>query len=421
MVDEEHDPSYKQDDHLRYHARDVALMRASILGIPILLGSATPSLQSVHQCRSSRYKLLSLPSRILDRPLPAYEVVDMRREARKNRVLSQTLRNALVETIEEGQQALIFLNRRGFAAYFLCNTCGHVLQCEHCSVSLTYHRKEDRLRCHYCAWEQTVPERCPVCDHEALASHGFGTERVEEEIKRLLPGEPIIRIDRDTVSHSQRMVEYFNAIRQDKARVLVGTQMIAKGHDFPNITLVGIINADAALQIPDFRAGETTVQMLMQVSGRAGRGEKPGRAILQTYNPAHYTIDSILKMDYLSFCSQELESREMLQYPPFTRLLRLLVTGSREETTREAAHELAAICRKTADELRKSGRHVAILGPSPAPLMKLNRRFRWHLFAKAWINPDLQLFSETLLSRSKDSALLRRVQVAVDRDPLASL
>ncbi len=421
IVDEEHDPSYKQDDHLRYHARDVAIMRASLLEIPILLGSATPSLQSIHQYRSNRYELLRLPSRILERPLPTLEIVDMRREPRKSGVLSRALQKALVETVEEGRQALIFLNRRGFATHFLCNVCGNALQCNHCSVSLTYHQKEDRLRCHYCAWERTVPERCPSCGHDALVSHGFGTERVEKEIKRLLPGEPVVRIDRDTVTHSKRMVEYFNAVRHNKAKVLVGTQMIAKGHDFPNITLVGIINADAALQIPDFRAGETTVQLLMQVSGRAGRGEAPGRAILQTYNPTHYTIQSILDVDYMGFCSKELESREILQYPPFARLLRILITAAKEQTAQEAAAELAALCRQTAAQLRERDRHIAVLGPSPAPLAKLNNRYRQHIFVKAWMNRDLQEFSETVLNQARIKPVFRRVQITFDRDPLASL
>ncbi|MGV8074775.1 MAG: primosomal protein N' [Syntrophobacteraceae bacterium] len=421
IVDEEHDSSYKQDDHLRYHARDVALMRASNLGIPIVLGSATPSLQSVQQCRSNRYRLLSLPSRINDRPLPSLEIVDMRRESRRNRILSERLQKALAETIDSGQQALIFLNRRGFATFFLCTVCGNVLQCDHCTVSLTYHRKEDLLRCHYCNWERKVPKRCPSCDNETLISYGFGTERVEEEIKRLLPGEPIVRIDRDTVRNPRHIVEYFNAVRQEKAKILLGTQMIAKGHDFPNITLVGIINADAALQVPDFRACETTVQLLMQVSGRAGRGEVPGRAILQTYNPDHYTIRSVLDMDYLGFCSEELATREALQYPPFAKLLRLLVTGADNDTTRKAAFTLTSICRETAESLRGHNQHVAILGPSPAPLTRLSNRFRWHVFAKAWTNRDLQGFSESVLDRSKHDPLLRGVQIVFDRDPLASL
>ena len=421
IVDEEHDSSYKQDDHLRYNARDVALVRARMLQIPIVLGSATPSLQSVHHCRSNRYQMLELPRRVLDRPMPELEVVDMRRESGRGRIISRASQEALTETFGAGQQSLVFLNRRGFAVFFLCRSCGHVPHCTHCSVSLTYHQKDDRLRCHYCGWERPVPEVCPACDHASLSPHGFGTERVEEEVKRLLPDARIVRIDRDTVSHSSRMVESLNAVRHDRADVLIGTQMIAKGHDFPNITLVVVVNADTSLQVPDLRAGETTVQLLMQVAGRAGRGDKPGRVILQTYNPAHYTVESVLKMEYLSFCERELESREKLQYPPFAKLLRLLVTASDERKTEDAARQLAVLCRRLAEELRVKGQHVAILGPSVAPLARLNNRFRWHVFVKAWTNQDLQQYTEAVLAESKSSAALRRVQLTVDRDPLTSL
>lgn len=421
IVDEEHDASYKQDDRLRYHARDAALMRASMLGIPILLGSATPSLQSIHHSQNNRYTTLTLPGRIFDRPLPDLQVVDMRREMRGNRILSKPLREALEETKQNGRQALLFLNRRGFATFYLCNSCGYVPQCTACSVSLTYHQKADRLRCHYCGWEQTVPEACPQCGNTILTPHGFGTERVEEEVRKLLPSARIVRIDRDTVNHPLDMVRSLDAVRQRQADVLIGTQMIAKGHDFPNITLVGIINGDTALQIADFRAGETMVQLLMQVAGRAGRGEEPGRVILQTYNPTHYTIESVVRMDYSSFCARELESREKLQYPPFTRFLKLLVTASDETTTRLAAMELGVLCREVALELRDKDCHVAVLGPAPAPLAKLKSRYRWHLFIKAWTNREMQLFTETVLNRGKNHPALRRVQLSVDRDPMMSV
>jgi primosomal protein N' (replication factor Y) len=421
IVDEEHDSSYKQEDHLRYSARDVALMRASMLQAPIVLGSATPSLQSVHHCRSNRYQLLTLPRRIFDRPFPDIQVVDMRREGGRNRIISRVARKAIEETLQGGLQALIFLNRRGFATFFLCHACGYVLQCAHCSVSLTFHQRENRLRCHYCGWESPVLERCTACEQPTLMPHGFGTERVEDEIRRLFPDARIVRIDRDTASRSSRLVESLNAVRQDKADVLVGTQMIAKGHDFPNITLVVVVNGDTALQVPDFRSGETTVQLLMQVSGRAGRGDAPGRVILQTYNPSHYTIESVLKMEYMAFCEKELESRSTLQYPPFAKLLRMLVTASDEKKTEEAARQLAVLARETADRFRAEGRAVAVLGPSAAPLARLHNRFRWHLFIKAWTNQDLQHYTEALLVESKNSPVLRRVQLTVDRDPLTSL
>jgi|WetSurMetagenome_2_1015567.scaffolds.fasta_scaffold45284_1 primosomal protein N' (replication factor Y) (superfamily II helicase) len=417
VIDEEHDSSYKQDDHLRYQARDVALMRARMLKIPIVLGSATPSLQSLFHVQANRYRQLALPRRIYDRPLPDLEVIDMRREKRRERVLSKALKETLTETIGAGQQALLFLNRRGFASFVLCNSCGHVQQCENCSVSLTYHDSNESLWCHYCGTEKKLPARCPVCDHASLILHGFGTERIEKEVKKLLPEARILRIDRDTASEPGYLAECLDAIRAHRANVLIGTQMLTKGHDLPNITLVGVVNADTSLQIADFRAGETTVQLLMQVAGRAGRGDRPGRVILQTYNPSHYTIQSVLHQDYLGFCGKELESRERLQYPPFVKMLRFLVTSTSEELTRQAAHDLADLSRSVAHDFRSQNRYLAILGPSPAPLVKLKNRFRWHIYVKTWMNQDLQQFTEVVLEQSRGYPLLRRVQLAIDRDP----
>jgi primosomal protein N' (replication factor Y) (superfamily II helicase) len=421
IVDEEHDLSYKQEDRLRYHARDVAMVRAQMLKIPIVLGSATPSLQSFHHCQAQRYTRLSLPHRILNRPLPSIEIVDMRHERGKFKVLSGKLQQALAATNAKGQQAILFLNRRGFATFLLCRTCGEALQCPHCSVSLTYHRQRDRLRCHYCGWEQTLPEHCPHCDQASMILHGFGTERVEQELRQILPHAHLARMDRDTVAHAQDMVKILDSIRNGEADVLIGTQMVTKGHDFPNVTLVGVINADTSLQISDFRAGEITVQMLMQVSGRAGRGEEPGQVIIQTYNPQHPTIRCVLNGDYLSFCDQELVSRQQLQYPPFTKLMKLLVTDHRELIAQQAARELAQLCRTQAAQLRSENRPIAVLGPAPAPLWKLKKRYRWHIFIKAWTNNDLQQFTATVLSQTRSMAVMRRVQLAVDRDPMSTL
>lgn len=421
IVDEEHDSSYKQDDTLRYHARDVALMRARLIGVPIVLGSATPSLQSLFHCRAGRYTCLTLPKRVFDRPLPELQLIDMRKQSGRNRILSRELRQALSETMAEGKQALLFLNRRGFATFTLCNVCGNVVQCAHCSVSLTYHQSLGQLCCHYCGWMCPVPETCPVCGHASIFTHGYGTERVEDEVRQLLPGIPIVRLDRDTACQPRRMSETLSAMRRGKARILIGTQMIAKGHDFPDVTLVGVVNGDTSLQIADFRAGETTVQLLMQVAGRAGRGDRPGRVLLQTYNPGHYTIEAVLRMDYMSFVEKELESRERLQYPPFARLLKFLVTSPHEERVRRAAWQLAGLAREIAEELRALGQHTAVLGPSPAPLSKLKNRFRWHVFVKAWNNRDLQELTERVFSRKNKLSPLNRVQVAVDRDPVMSL
>lgn len=421
IVDEEHDSSYKQDDRLRYHGRDVALMRAKRLGIPVVLGSATPSLQSIHHCGQNRYRMLALSRRILDRPLPDLTVVDMRRQKSSDRILSADLKGALKKTTEKGEQALIFLNRRGFATFVLCSGCGEVIQCSHCSVSLTFHQREGLLRCHYCGLQRPIPEQCPLCGRPALFPLGFGTERVEEEIRRLCPEARIVRVDRDTTRRSGQMVARFNAVRREEADILIGTQMVAKGHDFPGITLVGIVNADTALQMSDFRAGEITVQLLMQVAGRAGRGDRPGRVLLQTYNPGHYTIRSVREMDYLRFAHQELESRAKLQYPPYTRLVRFLLGSPKEEVVKRAIGELEVLCRSIARELHSKGMNIALLGPSPAPITKLHNQFRYHLFAKSWTNREMQTFGDRVLAEMKAQPVFRKVLCSIDRDVMNSL
>jgi primosomal protein N' (replication factor Y) len=251
--------------------------------------------------------------------------------------------------------------------------------------------------------------------------HGFGTERVEQELRQVVPQARIARMDRDTIVHARDMVQILDSVRNGEADVLIGTQMVTKGHDFPNMTLVGVINADTSLQISDFRAGEITVQMLLQVSGRAGRGEEPGQVIIQTYNPQHPTIRCVLNGDYLSFCDRELIARQQLQYPPFTKLMKLLVTDHRELVAKEAARELAQMCRTQAAQLSSENHPIAVLGPAPAPLWKLKKRYRWHIFIKAWTNNDLQQFTGMVLAQAKSSALLRRVQLTVDRDPMSTL
>lgn len=417
IVDEEHDTAYKQEDHLRYNARDVALMRGKIVGGPVIMGSATPSIQTIHRCSENRYRSILLPSRILNRPLPELEVVDMRREGGRKGIFSYRLREAIAETVRSGHQVLLFLNRRGYSKYYLCNTCGHALQCESCSVTLTYHKEADRLRCHYCGWEAQLPERCPACGHAALFPRGFGTEKVEKELKKLFPEATVVRVDRDTMNTPRRLVSALSEVRSGKADILLGTQMVSKGHDFPNMTLVGVINADAGLQAPDFRAGETLVQLLIQVAGRAGRGEESGRVIVQTYNPDHFTIDSAMRYDYDGFCREELKSRQTLQYPPFSRLLKLLVTSADEGAAVAGARLLTAMCREKADDFRKTGGSVAVLGPSPATFVKLKNRFRWQLFIKTWTSPDMQNFVQAVLDSVKTDASFRAVQITVDRDP----
>lgn len=421
IVDEEHDSSYKQEERLRYHARDVAVMRARIANVPVILGSATPSLQSFHHACSGRYALVTLFKRVEDRPLPRINIVDMRRHRGPFRVISPELHKALEETLEDDGQAMLFLNRRGFASFFLCRTCGAVLQCPHCAVSLTYHQSLQRVLCHYCGHEEPVPGTCPLCAKGVMIPFGFGTERVEEELRQKFPHVKTLRVDRDAMTSPAKLVRTLDAFRSRKAHVMVGTQMITKGHDFPNVTLVGVINADTSLQISDFRSGETTAQLLMQVAGRAGRGEKPGRVVIQTYNPHHYVIQAAAALDYDHFCKHELTTRRTLQYPPFTRMARLLVTGPQQTTTAQAAAELGRVARETKIALESQGISLAVLGPAPAPIQKLKNRFRYNLYVKAWRAEDLQAFLEkTLLGVSK-TADFQGVRVAVDRDPVSSL
>ncbi|WP_448384217.1 replication restart helicase PriA [Desulfosoma sp.] len=421
IVDEEHDSSYKQEERLRYHARDVAVMRARMTNIPVILGSATPSLQSFHHGRTGRYTLVTLFKRVEDRPLPHIHIVDMRRHRGPFRVISPELHKALEETLESDGQAMLFLNRRGFASFFLCRACGAVLQCPHCAVSLTYHQSLQGVLCHYCGHEEPVPGACPLCAKGVMIPFGFGTERVEEELRQKFPQVKTLRVDRDAMTCPAKLVRSLDAFRSRKAHVMVGTQMITKGHDFPHVTLVGVINADTSLQISDFRSGETTAQLLMQVAGRAGRGEKPGRVVIQTYNPHHYVIQAAATLDYGHFCEHELATRRTLQYPPFTRMARLLVTGPQQTPTAHAAAELGRIARETKAVLESQGMPLAVLGPAPAPLQKLKKRFRYNLYVKAWRAEDLQAFVEKILQGVSKAGGFEAVHVAVDRDPVSSL
>lgn len=421
VVDEEHDSTYKQEERLRYHARDVAVMRARIADVPVVLGSATPSLQSFHHGSTGRYTLVTLRKRVEDRPLPHIHIVDMRRHRGPFRVLSPELVQALEETFQDGGQAMLFLNRRGFASFFLCRTCGAVRQCPHCAVSLTYHQSLERVLCHYCGHEEAVPGVCSVCGKGLMVPFGFGTERVEEELHRAFPQIKTLRMDRDTMTCSSKVVQTLDAFRSRKAHVLVGTQMITKGHDFPHVTLVGVVNADTSLQISDFRSGETTAQLLMQVAGRAGRGDRPGRVVLQTYNPHHHVIQAAAALDYDQFCEHELASRRALQYPPFTRMARVLVTGAHGDATAHAAAELGRIGRAVKAALETQGIALAILGPASAPIQKLKKRYRYNLYVKAWKAEDLQAAMEKILEHAAQQAAMASVQVAVDRDPVSSL
>ena len=417
IVDEEHDPSYKQEDRLRYNARDVALMRAQMLQIPILLGSATPSLQSYHNAREGRYGLFTITQRVHRHPLPEVEVVDMRRE-RSPRMFSNRLKEALEETFAMGFQSLLFLNRRGYAPYVLCRSCGYVATCRRCSIPLTYHIDENNLRCHYCGFVTENIQTCPKCERSVLLYIGFGTEKIEKEVKTILPQAQIARIDRDVIKNMKDLVSTLNQIRQGKVQVIIGTQMITKGHDFPLLSLTGIINADGALALPDFRSGELTAQQLLQVSGRAGRRESIGRVIIQTYNPSHYVIESAVKGDYSLFCEKELESREKLFYPPYARMARIICESTDMEKVYEGVYDLADFIRSTA---QPENWECVVIGPAPAPFFKLRDRYRWHILVKARHSAVLTEFLAKIWHSKAVDKLRRKIKVTVDRDPITCL
>ena len=379
VVDEEHDQSYKQQETPRYHGRDVAIVRARDAGAVVILGSATPSLESRYNAEQGKYARLELPERIESRPMPRVELVDMRQEfldTRKHATFSRTLVTAVTERLENGEQTMLLLNRRGFSSFVACRACGHHLTCVHCSVTLTYHRRDRRMLCHYCNYAERVPERCPKCDSEYIQFIGLGSERVEGELHGAFPKARIARLDRDTVTGKHDYETVLSAFRGGDYDILVGTQMIAKGHDIPNVTLVGIVNADIGLGLPDFRAGERAFQLLTQAGGRAGRGQTPGIVLIQTINPDHYAIRCAATQDYEAFYRKEIEFRRTMQYPPFSALANVVVRAAQEE---DALHRSAALGRL----LQPPPAGVKVLGPAAAALARLKNEYRYQMLLKA--------------------------------------
>ncbi|NLJ79750.1 MAG: primosomal protein N' [Firmicutes bacterium] len=406
VLDEEHEGSYKQEEGtVRYQTGEVAIKRCELVGAQVLLGSATPALESYHRALQGHYRLVQLTKRVEKRPLPAVEVVDMRQEFEQgNRsVFSKALKTGLDSIVNTGKQAIILLNRRGFSSFVLCRECGHVLRCPNCHVSLTYHRADDRLHCHYCPHKEPLPNLCPQCASKYLRQFGVGTEQVVEALGRELPQLKVLRLDADTTRRKGAHNRILKQFSQGQAQVLVGTQMVAKGLDFPNVTLVGVLSADLALNFPDLRSSERTFQLLTQVAGRSGRGRHPGKVIIQSYEPRHFSILCAQKHDYLGFYRQEITFRRGLGYPPFRRLTRILCSGPEKEA--------AAKAKKIQHYLLDNGfAEEDILGPHPAPLSRLQGRFRWHLVLKS----DFSL--SPLLRKAPKST--SEVRVIIDVDPL---
>jgi len=342
-----------------------------------VLASATPALESFHGAEEGRHRLLRLPSRVDDRPLPTVRVVDMRELASRPGIFSTPLRQAMAHRLHAGEQVILFLNRRAFATFLLCPVCGEAVRCPDCGVSLKYHREAREVRCHHCGLARRAPDTCSRCGGHQIRFSGFGTERVERELHQILPQARPGRMDQDTTARRGSHVRIVGQFRDAETNVLIGTQMVAKGFDFPGVTLVGVISADTSLNLPDFRAAERTFQLLTQVSGRSGRGEKSGEVIVQTYLPEHYSIAAAAEHDYETFYRQEIEARRELNYPPFSRLVNLVVSAERED---DAAREAALV----AESLGRlaAGREAEVVGPAPAPLAKLRRRHRWHILVR---------------------------------------
>jgi primosomal protein N' (replication factor Y) len=413
IVDEEHDPSYKQEEKLKYHARDVAVVRAKQAEATLLLGSATPSLESFHNVERGKFRLLCLPERIEGKPLPRVEVVDVKKE---EGLLSERLKSALRKNIEDRKQSLLFLNRRGFANFILCPDCGHTFKCPNCSVTLTHHLRDRSLQCHYCDYRIPAPGDCPKCQGHRLQGMGIGTERLEQEIRLLFPETQVARMDRDTTSRRQSHLQILKRLESGNIDILVGTQMIVKGHDFPNVTFVGVVSADTSLHFPDFRSSERTFQLLTQVAGRAGRGEVLGEVVIQTFNPDHYSILKAKDQDYVGFYREEIEFRKALEYPPFSRFINFRLVGNSEKRTKGMAEEMGRIGQSM---LRKAhGKEIEILGPSMAPFAKMRGKFRWQMLAKGKSPQSLHRFARELSLRMDLQLKGKGINLDIDVDPV---
>ena len=424
VVDEEHDPSYKQDTHLRYNARDLAVVRAKHSRCAVILGSATPSVQTYHNAQTGRFVHIEMTRRVTPQPLPEVDIVDLspvRSERGLRKHLTPELITALGQTLERGEQALLFLNRRGYANYPHCTSCGEPVRCRNCSITLTYHRSANAYRCHYCGHSRAANQPCENCGAATLWHFGFGTEKLEEAVERLFPAARIARMDRDTTRRKGSLLRILKNLQQGAIDILIGTQMVAKGHDFPNITLVGIVCADTALNLPDFRSSERTFQLLAQVAGRAGRGERPGRVILQTYTPGHFTITAARKQAFHAFYEKEIQHRRSLGYPPYSRMVQLLVSGKNRGATRHFAETLGVAGRDRLQNDRAWKNQITLLGPVEAALHQVAGRFRWQLLLKGTQPSTLNRFTRELLQAVGPPRGPEAVKVIIDVDPQAMM
>ncbi len=413
VLDEEHETSYKQEDTPRYHAREAAIERAKIAGCPVILGSATPSLESYYKAERCEYRLLKLTKRIDDRPLPKAAVIDMKKEIVKGKrygIISTYLRRKIEEAVNAGKQVMLFLNRRGFSTYINCKSCGYTMKCKKCDSVLVYHSSGKELVCHYCNWRRDVPKICPECKSSYLSFSGKGTEKIESEIHRMFPQAGIDRMDTDVTKKRGTHKAILKKVKEGKTHILIGTQMIAKGHDFPQVTLVGVISADVSLNLPDFRSSERTFNLLTQVGGRAGRGKDAGEVVIQTYASAHYSITTAAKHDYEAFYKREIDLRKNLNFPPFTNIIKITLRSRKEAIARDAASELTKYLKK-----RLKGKKIKIVGPAPGLIQRIRNRYIWNILIKT---KDVLRTGNKLRSALGDYGRIRRTLMTIDVDPL---
>jgi primosomal protein N' (replication factor Y) len=419
VLDEEHETSFKQESAPRYHARDVAVARATAEEIPLVLGSATPSLESWQRAQSGAYTLVEMPRRVLDRPMPAVGTIDLRGQQARGGLsrgaISRQMLAAVSAALDAGGQVILLLNRRGFSTHIQCPACGHVVRCPECDIALTHHRTEEIALCHYCDYEVPAPTKCPACSFAGIRYWGLGTQRLEAEVRARFPNVLAIRMDTDAMQAPGSHERALSAFRSGKVRILLGTQMIAKGLDFPNVTLVGVINADTALHLPDFRAAERTFQLVTQVAGRTGRGPKGGRVLVQTFSPDHPAIQAAVRHDYAAFAAGELPMRQMLCYPPFASMVRLVVRGPSEPIVAEFA---SYIVERLAAALAQRQAGARVLGPAPCPFARLRGKYRFQIQVQG---PEGEPLRAAVRQATAGLEPPEDVQWIVDVDPVEML
>lgn len=419
VLDEEHESTFKQEIAPRYHARDVAIARAQAENIPLVLGSATPSLESWHQAQTGKFTLIEMPRRVLDRPLPAVGAIDLRGQKQSGGLssgaISRQMLAAVKEALANGGQVILLLNRRGFSTHIQCPACGHVVRCPNCDIALTHHRTEEIALCHYCDFETPAPTRCTACDFAGIRYSGLGTQRLEAEVRARFPNVVSLRMDTDTMQAHGSHERALGAFRAGKVQILLGTQMIAKGLDFPNVTLVGVINADTALHLPDFRAAERTFHLVTQVAGRTGRGPKGGRVLVQTFSPDHPAILAAIRHDYAAFAAGELPIRQMLRYPPFASMVRIVVRGPVQNVTLEFSNYIAQRLATAFAGRKFDGR---VLGPAPCPFARLKGRYRFQIQTQG---PDGEQLRAAVAEATAGLEPPENVQWIVDVDPVDML